>query len=323
MRSLSQQESNILEVIITNAIKLPGVRVDRTEFLVQTFSKYVSPEKINILVTNGPIEAGVHTDIINREARNLVNKRTIQSSGVSFAAGIPGGFAMAATIPADTIQYFGMSLKLAQELAYIYGYRDLWKNGIVDDEAVRNELILFLGVMFGVSGSAAGLRVLSANMSKQALKRIPQKTLTKTIYYPIIKKIGQFIGVKVTKDTFAKGVAKVIPIIGGVISGGMTYASMKPMGMRLQQTLEETINYSQADYERDIKDVTHSVEDYVDAEFYEIEDVEETEQFKEQRGTKVVSIADEILKFKQLLDMGVITQEEFDIKKKELLSIKM
>lgn len=33
------------------------------------------------------------------------------------------------------------------------------------------------------------------------------------------------------------------------------------------------------------------------------------------------SVADEILKFKQLLDMDVITQEEFDIKKKELLNI--
>ena len=33
------------------------------------------------------------------------------------------------------------------------------------------------------------------------------------------------------------------------------------------------------------------------------------------------SVADEILKFKQLLDMGAITQEEFDTKKKELLRL--
>lgn len=32
-----------------------------------------------------------------------------------------------------------------------------------------------------------------------------------------------------------------------------------------------------------------------------------------------LSVADELLKFKQLLDMGVLTQEEFDAKKKELL----
>lgn len=33
------------------------------------------------------------------------------------------------------------------------------------------------------------------------------------------------------------------------------------------------------------------------------------------------SAADEILKFKELLDMGVITQEEFDAKKKQLLGL--
>ena len=38
-------------------------------------------------------------------------------------------------------------------------------------------------------------------------------------------------------------------------------------------------------------------------------------------GSSVVfSVADEIEKFKKLLDMGAITQDEFDTKKKELLS---
>jgi hypothetical protein len=35
----------------------------------------------------------------------------------------------------------------------------------------------------------------------------------------------------------------------------------------------------------------------------------------------VSSAADEIKKFKELLDMGVITQEEFDAKKKQLLGL--
>ena len=37
--------------------------------------------------------------------------------------------------------------------------------------------------------------------------------------------------------------------------------------------------------------------------------------------TQEVSAADEILKFKQLLDNGIITQEEFDAKKKQLLGL--
>lgn len=34
-----------------------------------------------------------------------------------------------------------------------------------------------------------------------------------------------------------------------------------------------------------------------------------------------LSVADEILKFKQLLDSGIISQEEFDAKKKQLLGL--
>ena len=37
--------------------------------------------------------------------------------------------------------------------------------------------------------------------------------------------------------------------------------------------------------------------------------------------TSAVSAADELKKFKELLDMGVITQDEFDAKKKQLLNI--
>ena len=40
-----------------------------------------------------------------------------------------------------------------------------------------------------------------------------------------------------------------------------------------------------------------------------------------QAQSSSVSVADEIKKFKELLDIGAITQEEFDAKKKELLNL--
>ena len=46
----------------------------------------------------------------------------------------------------------------------------------------------------------------------------------------------------------------------------------------------------------------------------------EEKQAKQNSAGNVVSVADEIIKFKQLLDQGVLTQEEFDKKKKELLN---
>lgn len=51
---------------------------------------------------------------------------------------------------------------------------------------------------------------------------------------------------------------------------------------------------------------------------------EEFEKMQAQKNTPqqtTVSAADELKKFKELLDMGAITQEEFDVKKKELLGL--
>ncbi|MBU3112702.1 SHOCT domain-containing protein [Clostridium lacusfryxellense] len=316
-----QDSSNSFEVALSTALKLPGVKVNRREFLLKTFDSYSNNVAIDIIdiLEKGPVEVGVSIKTLNKMASDLIQKRTLQSTGVSFAAGLPGGFAMAATIPADTLQFFGVTLRVAQELAYIYGYKDMWDNEDLDIEKVKGELTLFLGVMFGVGGSASAVKVLSSSISKQLLKKLPQKALTKTIYYPIIKKTAALIGVKITKQTFAKGVSKVIPVLGGIISGGLTYASMKPMGNRLRDTLAESIDYTEEEAKRDIESMFNSVNVPFTEVASDTEDKSTQNNDNSNNTTPSFSVADELLKFKNLLDIGVITQEEFDLKKKQLL----
>ena len=64
-----------------------------------------------------------------------------------------------------------MALRLAQELSYLYGAQDLWKDGEIDDDKVRSQLIMYCGVMFGVSGAVSGVRVLSAQIAKTTMKK--------------------------------------------------------------------------------------------------------------------------------------------------------
>lgn len=123
----SAQTSEVaLEAIISNVIQIPGVKVDRKKFLADCFAK----EKTNIqkIVDLGPIEAGCSREMLSRIANKLILTRTSSSSAASFAMGLPGGLLMGATIPGDAMQFFGMSLRLAQELAYLYGAPDLWQD---------------------------------------------------------------------------------------------------------------------------------------------------------------------------------------------------
>lgn len=323
-----------LENVISSAVQIPGVKVDRRKFLSEMFAS----EDISIqeVLDNGPIQANVSQERLAYLANKLILKRTSQSSLASFAAGIPGGLAMAATVPADILQFFGMALRLAQELSYLYGAEDLWKDGQVDDDKVKNQLLLYCGVMFGVSGAVSGVRVLSTQIAKTTLKKLPQKALTKTFWYPIIKQIGKAIGVKVTKSTVAKGISQAIPVIGGVISGGLNFASMMPMANRLQAALESAnFGYTEEDFENDI----HTIETI---DLHDSEQNSENQDLKSkilESGKKIgnnisglfgkikgpSSPQEEdpiemIKKLSELKEIGVITQEEFDSKKAELLA---
>ena len=77
--------------------------------------------------------------------------------------------------------------------------------------------------------------------------------MTKTIYYPVLKKVLAVFGTKLTKTTFAKGVSKAVPIVGGVVSGGLNYFSMKPMATKLKNELRKGINYSEENLKHDLK----------------------------------------------------------------------
>lgn len=314
-----QDNSSKFENILMGALKLPGVRVDRKSFLYDILKDSIKNlDIIERAININPIEAGISVSQLNKIAKSLINKRVTHTSAASFAAGIPGGVAMAATIPMDTLQFLGNTIKLSQELAYLYGYEDFWDGNQLDDGKVKRELTLFLGVMFGIGGSASALRAISNNISKQVIKRTSKKALTKTAYYPIIKKVGTMIGIKVTKDSFAKGIAKTVPILGGIVSGGITYASMKPMGNRLNRVLSESIeNYTDKDLERDLRHIKNEIVD-VDYNEVDIEDIATTLD-EVQDNKSLFSDGDELLKFKELLDAGLITREEFDKKKKELI----
>lgn len=244
----SNEESKALQ-FIEQAVKMPLVRVNRDEFLVKTFSK--SNVNKGQLLEKGPVELFT-TKELDKAADKAINSALNKSTSASFLSGLPGGIALAATVPADIAQFYGFTLRLAQELSYIYGGKNLFdEDGELSEES-KNTLILYLGVMLGVTAAGSAVRVMSAKASQQALKSIPTKSLTKTVYYPVLKKALKVFGVKLTKQNFAKGVSKIIPLAGGVISGGLNYASLRPMAKKLKNELSSAINQTEENLKEDV-----------------------------------------------------------------------
>lgn len=312
-----KNESNVsLESVISTAIQIPGVKVNRELFLRERFQKE-SKELVDQIVELGPVDAQISQDTLRKMAKRLINERTLVSTGASFAAGLPGGLAMTATIPADMLQYYGVALRMAQELAYLYGEGDLWNGDFLDNDKVTNQLILYCGVMLGATGAAQAVRVMSSALAKQIMKKLPQKALTKTFYYPVIKTICKFFGVSMTKNVFAKGVSKAVPILGGVVSGGITFATLRPMGQRLADTLDQAhFSYTEANFQEDWQDIVEVSEN--EAVVFSSSPEENTAASE----TSVISgdICEKIAKAKALLDAGVLTEQEFAEVKAKLIA---
>lgn len=299
-KHMEQNNERLALKVLNESLKLPFIKIDRSEFLIKTFGEQVND--IQKLIDEGP-QVFFSKEELDESAKKVINSNVLQSSSLSFASGLPGGFAMAATIPADIAQFFGYSLKLAQEISYIYGYKNVWSEQWELTEDAKNTLILYLGVMLGITSAGAAVRILSNKLASQALKKIPQKALTKTIYYPIIKKVMAIFGAKLTKDTFAKGVSKFIPLIGGAVSGTMNYISLKPMANRLKYELGKNINYTTKDFEQDIK-ILNDEEVIITNSDVEYDD----ENYLKKLG-----------KLSDLLEKNIITEQEFQKMKKSII----
>ncbi|CAG5927824.1 Uncharacterised protein [Streptococcus pneumoniae] len=48
--------------------------------------------------------------------------------------------------------------------------------------------------------------------------------------------------------------------MGGIISGGLTFATMKPMGESLQKELSKLVNYSEVQYQEDVETIRKEAE---------------------------------------------------------------
>lgn len=221
--------------MLATAARLPGVRIQREAYLRSALKAHCAPDVVDRAVADSPAAAGVSLALLSKVADDSIRFETLKVTALSTAAGIPGGFAIAATIPADAAQLLGHMLRIAQKLAYLYSWPDLFSaEGDDPDDATQSLLTLFVGVMFGATAAGEAVQKVAAKVAEQAVKELPKKALTKGVVYPIVKKVAGYVGVKMTKDTFAKGVGKVIPFVGGVISGGLTLASFLPMANRLK-----------------------------------------------------------------------------------------
>ena len=230
-----------IEDVIIAGLKFPGIKINRNEFLKKEFITHYPEDTVNIIVNKNPAAANIAIEEIDKIADDVIQYERLRVSGVSTALSVPGGIAMVATLPTDIAQYYGYMLRAAQKLLYLYGFPQIdIEDEQLLDSATMNTIIVCMGVMYGVAGANTALKTMAKALGKGVEKKLINAALTKGTIYPIVKATAKWFNVRMTKEIFAGFFKKSIPVVGGVIGGGITYTTFKPCCERLKKELRET-----------------------------------------------------------------------------------
>lgn len=232
-----------IEDFIILGLRAPGIKVNRANFLQKELMKNYPQNVIDDAITYNPAHAKIPSSVIDKIADEVIKYERNCVSGISTALGMPGGFAMAATVPTDIAQYYAYMLRATQKLMYLYGFPELdtTEKGQKFDSETINLLIICLGTMYGVHGANTALRTMAAALAKGVEKKLLKAALTKGTIYPIVKRVAKWFGVNMTKKVFAGFFKKAIPVVGGVLGGGITFFTFKPCCDKLKESLQDTL----------------------------------------------------------------------------------
>jgi uncharacterized membrane protein len=235
MAEQQDKDSGVWYGILNAALKIPGAKVDRDHFLQKEYASS-SGDELSRILELGPAKAGLPMEALDKKADEEIHFHTATVTGTSFLAGLPGGIAMAGTIPADLAQYYWHVLVIAQKLAYVYGWPNLQSTS---NEDFLDILTVFIGIMSGAKEANGVIKPMTEILASDATKQLPKLALEKVALPQIAKQVAKILGANLAKQGLARGIGKIIPLVGGAISGLVSFATYSPMANTLKAALRE------------------------------------------------------------------------------------
>lgn len=233
-----------LEDFVVKALRMPGVHVDRTEYLESAFKKYCSEETIRKAIATTPAKAGISREIADKAANDSIALQKTLATATSVGLGVtPGEFAVdMVTTVADLGQFYGHLLVVMQKLMYLYGYPELdlkrSENGI--DDGTMNLIIICIGTMAGVEVAGKFMNKMAEMLANNVPKILLKGVLAEKAAFQVAKKVLKYFGIRLTRDLATKGLGNSIKLFGGVIVGGITLISFGTSCVNFQKQISDT-----------------------------------------------------------------------------------
>lgn len=192
-----------------------------------------------------------HNSSVEKAAKSLINSSTVKCGTSGFLTGLGGLASMVATLPANITSVMYVQLRMCCAIAKMGGY-DIHSDQVqtliyacLTGSAI-SDILKQVGIKFGNKFGVA------------MVKKIPGATLTA---------INQKVGFRfITKfgETGVVNLGKVVPVLGGVIGGGVDVASTRVIGN----------NAFKIFIKGEMLDDSEEKKDIIEAKYDEIEDVD-------------------------------------------------
>lgn len=238
-----------------------------------------------------------------KAAEKMIASDIAKCTTSGFLTGFGGFITLPVTLPANVTSVIYVQIRMIASVANFAGLD-------VNSDACKTLTYACLaGVSLAEVVKKTGLKI-GEKLTMSVIKKIPGKTLTA---------INQKVGFRFLTKFGSKGLinlGKMVPFVGAIIGGGFDLVETKVISDRaLKQFFDGNFEIDKG-------------EDFIEVEF-EDESVEldtvDTVAIPSPKNDQATGLQSELDKikllkeYKELLDMGIITQEEFEQKKSELL----
>jgi hypothetical protein len=159
-------------------------------------------------------------------AENFINWQTTKAGAVGFVSGLPGLTFAAVTIPADLTATVYLQLRMVAVIALLYGW------DLRSDRLRTTAFLCLLGSGAAEAISAAGVKV-GTKLTANLIKQIPGhalKAINKAVGFRLVTKAGTTSVITLTK---------LVPIVGGLVSGGLNAVATRQIGHFAESLLKE------------------------------------------------------------------------------------
>lgn len=236
----SREQRRRVASALIHAAAFPGIRVDRARFLSEALKKQCPTRNVWEAVASTPQQAEFDAKDIDAVANRVIREETMGLTAFSALSGIPKGWFILMSLPADIAQYYARMLRLVQKLHYLYGGEELEFEGGKATEQTRDRLLELMGAMYGNTDARETIGTISTAISAKFESKTNSKVKKKIMSAAPIQNATAYINQKVPVTKLISGAERsVIPYGKMLASGVVSYTAFRDMAKRLKEYLAQ------------------------------------------------------------------------------------